>query len=100
MSEHISFSRDMGINRRDFFRILPTSIGDSNYHVDSDRITVEPIAEKGSLTIVLGAEGERRLTAIMVLPCMRIDFSFSGITRAEVDRFMENFDIYYRRGGG
>jgi len=96
----ITFSRDMGINRRDFFRILPTSIGDCNYHIDNDRITIEPIAEKGSLTIALGVEGERRLTAIMVLPRMQVDFSFSGVTQTEVDRFMKNFDIYYRRGGG
>ena len=100
MNETISFSRDMGINRRDFFRILPTSIGNSNYNVDGNRIVIEPIAEKGSLTITLGAEGERRITAIMVLPRMQVDFSFSGVSQAEVDRFMKNFDVYYRRGGG
>jgi hypothetical protein len=100
MRASISFSRDMGINRRDFFRILPTSIGDSKYHIDENRISIEPIAEKGSLTIVLGAESERRITAIMVLPRMQVDFSFSGVSQPEVDRFMKNFDIYYRRGGG
>ena len=100
MRASITFSRDMGIDRRDFFRILPTSIGDSKYHIDENRITIEPIAEKGSLTITLGAEGERRITAIMVLPRMQVDFSFSGIAQAEVDRFLKNFDMYYRRGGG
>ena len=100
MNEPVVFSRDMGIDRRDFFRILPTSIGDSNYNVDGNRIAIEPIAAKGSLTITLGAEGERRITAIMVLPRMQVNFSFSGVSQVEVDRFMKNFDVYYRRGGG
>ncbi len=100
MNEPVVFSRDMGIDRRDFFRILPTSIGDSNYNVDGNRIVIEPIAENGSRVITLGAEGKRRITAIMVLPRMQVNFSFSGVSEVEVDRFMKNFDVYYRRGGG
>ena len=100
MTELICFSRDMGLDRRDFFRILPTAIGDSSFSNDGNRVIIEPIADSGSLTITLGAEQTRRLSALMVLPRMQVDFAFSGVSQSQVDAFMDTFDIYYRRGGG
>ena len=100
MSDTIAFSRDMGINKRDFFRILPTAIGSSTFSVEGDRVTVKPVADQGLLVISLGKEETRRLSALMVLPRMNVDFSFTDVSQEEVDKFMETFDIYYRRGGG
>ena len=100
MTQLICFSRDMGLDRRDFFRILPTAIGNSDYKSHGNRVLIEPVVDGGSLTITLGAEESRRLSALMVLPRMQVDFAFSGVAQDEVDQFMQTFDIYYRRGGG
>ncbi len=100
MNDPVRFARDMGINRRDFFRILPTAIGDSTYRADGDDIVIGPIAGHGVLTITLGAESTRRLSALMVLPRMQVDFVFSGASQTDAEQFMQRFDFYYRRGGG
>ncbi|MEM7207857.1 MAG: hypothetical protein AAF434_08550 [Pseudomonadota bacterium] len=90
----------MGINRRDFFRILPTAIGKSDHAIDGSQIKISPIGGVGTLNISLGPEGERRLSALMVLPRMRVDFDFVEVSDEEAQAFMANFDFYYRRGGG
>ena len=100
MSMASMFFRDMGIDKRDFFRILPTAIGSSRHRLDGDRIAIEPIGEAGALTITLGTGDMRRLSASLVLPCMRVEFAFDGASQVEIDRFMDGFDTYYRRGGG
>jgi hypothetical protein len=36
----------------------------------------------------------------MRLPILRASFDFSGFDEAEPERFLDRFDLYYRRGGG
>ncbi|MEM7293410.1 MAG: hypothetical protein AAF420_08465 [Pseudomonadota bacterium] len=100
MSSAVRFARDMGINRRDFFRILPTAIGESQHRIEGSEVHINPVGGSGSLKITLGEESERRLSTLMVLPRMQVDFEFHDTDSGAVQAFMDVFDFYYRRGGG
>jgi hypothetical protein len=87
----------MGINHRDFFRILPKALGTEDYERMGDRVRLEN-GDK-NLDISLGPEG-RRTIALLSLPVTRVTLQFTNYGEAELADAMARFDLYYRRGGG
>ena len=91
------FSREMGLTHREFFRTLPSAMGDYNYTVNGNRI--EAILTTGSLTIELAPESVRKI-ASFVIPKTGVKFSFSGVSDEERLSFITYFDRRFQRGGG
>ena len=91
------FDKEMGINHRDFFRILPTALGTTDYERMGTRIRMEN-GEK-CLEISLGPEGKRTI-ALMTLPVTMVNLRFTNYGETELTRAMARFDLYFRRGGG
>ena len=87
----------MGVDHRDFFRLLPRAMGEHAYAVDGT--TVNVVVGRGTLRIDLGEEQVRRI-ALLALPFARVSFTFTGTSEAERDAFTRRFELAFRRGGG
>jgi hypothetical protein len=91
------FDKEMGINHRDFFRILPTALGTTEYERTGTRIRMENGDQ--CLEISLGPEGKRTI-ALMTLPMTQVTLRFTNYGETELTRALARFDLYFRRGGG
>ena len=97
VGESIQFSKDMGIVHRDLFRSLPAAVGEHDYEVQGRRVLIT-IGE-GQIEISLGEQRERRI-ALLRLPVTTVTFTVHNLAEDVLNRFMERFDLYFRRGGG
>ena len=93
----VAYTREMGVDHRDFFRMLPRAMGDHAYEVDGR--TVDARVGGGSLRIELGEERVRRI-ALLALPYTEVSFTFRGTDEAEREAFTRRFELAFRRGGG
>jgi len=59
------------------------------------RIDLEP----GAVTIALGPQKYRSIASLR-LPYVEVQFTFSGLSTAQRQAFMERFEIHFHRGGG
>lgn len=91
------FVKEMGVNRADFFRILPTALDTTDYQRSADGAVLENGGKR--LEISLGPEGKRTI-ALLSLPVTMVTLSFSNYDEAEIATAMTRFDLYFRRGGG
>lgn len=91
------FSREMGLNRAEFERSLPSAVAPRTYHVEGRRYIIDH--PEGRVLIILGETGERRIAAL-ALPVTPVEFCFEGLDGEARSRFMERFDRYFQRGGG
>lgn len=81
-------------------RTLPSALHDYPYTLDADTITINPPeAPDKQITITLGAEAVRKI-ALLRLPYMHVDFDFGAVDEATHQRFLTQFDLYFRKGGG
>ena len=87
----------MGLSHADFFRLLPSAMGDHPYRIDGN--TVHGEVGQGTVEIKLGPQQERRI-ALMVIPFARVSFHFRGVTQADQELFKSHFDLRFQRGGG
>ena len=88
----------MGLSHGEFFRTLPSAMGDTPYRVEGGAV----VADTGrgrSLRIELGPEGRRRI-ALLSVPVTEVRLSFEGYAPAEMEAFMTYFLSRYQRGGG
>ncbi|MGI9302206.1 MAG: hypothetical protein ACR2RB_05795 [Gammaproteobacteria bacterium] len=93
----ISFSREMAYSHRDFWRTLPRAIEGQPYEIGDKAATIGNDCRR--VLIELGEEGERAI-ALLRIPKTEVRFRFTGYSQADVDAFMERFDLYFRKGGG
>jgi hypothetical protein len=113
-----SLVRWMTMTHEDFLRTLPDAAaaafdavdrrgaahapvrrrhGSPAYRIEGDKIVIG--RGRRRVHIRLEPEPPRRAGA-MRLPILRASFDFSGFDEAEPERFLDRFDLYYRRGGG
>lgn len=92
--------REMGYTRPEFMRTLPSALHDYDYTVEGDVITIiAPEAPGKSMTITLGSEAVRKIAMIRI-PYMHVDFDFTQVEAAVHKRFLAQFDLYFKKGGG
>lgn len=90
----------MGYTRKEFMNVLPSALHDYPYQINGDVISVQPPEAGGqAIIITLGAEAMRNI-ALLQLPYIHIDFDFTAVNEAVHKRFLTQFDLYYRKGGG
>ena len=93
----VAYTREMGVDHRDFFRMLPRAMGEHPHEVDGR--TVDASVGGGTLRIELGEERVRRI-ALLALPYTEVSFTFRGTSEAEREAFTRRFELAFRRGGG
>lgn len=91
------FEREMGLTHNEFFRTLPSAVGEQAYKIDGNVITVE--LNQGRLVLTLAAESVRRIASIRI-PKTLVRFSFENVPANEKQHFLHYFDKRFQRGGG
>lgn len=93
----IEYVDDMALTHADFFRVLPSAMGEHPYRVEG--MTVYAEIHNGTVQIAVGDQQERRI-ALVRIPHATIRFHFRGVTQAEQAAFKAYFDLRFQRGGG
>lgn len=93
----IQYADDMGLTHADFFRLLPSAMGDHAYRIEGN--TVYGDIHQGTVEIVMGEQQVRRI-ALMAIPFARVSFHFRGVSAAQQSEFKAYFDLRFQRGGG
>ncbi len=89
----------MGLDHREFFRLLPAALAGYRHHTTPTSIAVELDDADSRLTIDLGPVGERRI-ALLRIPTTKVTFSFENCSAEATKAFLARFEGHYRRGGG
>jgi len=99
VAEHpdIEYQREMGLTRDDFFRLIPSAMGEHVFHIEGDKVHAELYA--GTLEISIGRQQERRI-ALMVIPFAEVSFLYRNVSQEQHDSFKAYFDLRFQRGGG
>ena len=92
-----SFSLEMAITHAEFLRTLPLAIEGRKYHLQDGEIFIYEADRRISITLM---EESVRAIGALRLPMTKINFSFQGYSRADMDDFMERFKLHFQRGGG
>lgn len=96
MSPPIVFTRDMGLDHAEFFRVLGRALGED--HPSGEEIVID-LGEGRNLTITLAPTRRRRIAGI-VLPATVVRFAYDGLTPVEAEADMARWDRIFQRGGG
>lgn len=94
-----AFKRDMGYSVEEFFRILPSAVGDHEYMAEGGRIVVRPRQQDRELVLKINALPDRKIGMIRI-PRIEVDFCFQNFSRQERREFLVAFDRSFQRGGG
>ena len=91
------FVKEMGIEHREFFRLLPRALESDDFEVVGDRIQMGDDTRRME---IVATPSEPRRIALMTIPTTRVEIAFHGYTDAEVEDAMRRFDMHFQRGGG
>lgn len=93
------FERDMGYSEKEFFRVLPSALGDYSFRQQGNRVFIRHPDKPHNITLDINPLPDRRLGAFRI---ERIDvqFQLSDMNAEERARFMSRFDRRFQRGGG
>lgn len=92
--------REMGFTRQELLPKLPAALHGYPYSIEGDVITITPPeSAPATIRITLGAAAIRKI-ALLQLPYMHVTFDFSDVDEAAAKRFLTQFDLYTRKGGG
>ena len=95
--EVLALAQDMTISREAFLRSLPGAVAGAAFDVvGNDILPVEPAQ---GWRIVLDPLPDLRLGAIR-LPRQRAAIFLTGHDAAATRRFLDRFELYFRRAGG
>lgn len=100
-SKHIpeEFERDMGYNEKEFFRVLPTAVGEYQFSRKDDLVEIIHPDNLHQIALSLSALPDRQLGALRIQR-MGVQFTFSHMDEHERLKFMQHFDSRFQRGGG
>lgn len=93
----MKIEKEMGFSHADFFRLLPSAMGDNPYEVDGPEVNCT--LPTGTLKITLGEERERRLV-LVVIPCTTITFEYINVSEEDHENFKKYFELRFMKGLG
>ena len=92
--------REMGFTRKELLSKLPAALHGYPYSIEGDVITIiPPESAPNAICITLGEAAVRKI-ALLRLPYLHVDFDFTAVDDAAAKRFLTQFDLYTRKGGG
>ena len=96
------FSREMGCTIAEWWSWLPQAIGPHPWQREGDAVHIQ-IHANGTLLGHLHMDWQElapRQIALIRIPCLLVNFSFTGLDALQRYQFMRRFDLYMQRGGG
>lgn len=91
------FERDMGCTEAEWLGWLPAAVGACVWRREGGHAVIE--VPPGRLAL-RWAQQPPRVIALMRMPVLRVNFTFSGLDAKQRYAFMKRFDLYMQRGGG
>ncbi len=91
------YMREMAVTHADFYRILPRAL--QGYDYTSANHEVVATVAAGRVVISLGEELVRRI-ALVAIPYCEVRFDYQDLDDTDYLKFREQFELYFRRGGG
>lgn len=88
----------MGLDSREFFRLLPKATEGREYKVAGRQVTIED--HNGRVEITLSETTNRRVGPTLSMPVTFVELRFDGFSRSEARHFLKRFRRHYQRGGG
>lgn len=95
--KEIRVTKDMALSHGDFFRTLPVLLDGETYEIDGNNVRVA--RGRRQIEIRLSPETQRQMGALR-MPRTQVELRFHDCSAQEVETFLANFDLRYRRGGG
>lgn len=95
---HTVIEKEMGIPLAEFFRIAGNFLAGRNHQLTDDGFVVEESGKTIEVTVT--PLEDRRITGLMILPRIRVHFSFTGHSNAEVHELLSVIERHFQRGGG
>jgi hypothetical protein len=92
------FEREMGCTEAEWLGWLPGACGARSVDLAGDATAQVSIGE-GVLDLNWSPLPDRQI-ALMRLPRLSVNFSFTAVDEADRERFMRYFDLFMQRGGG
>ncbi|PLX96068.1 MAG: hypothetical protein C0619_00325 [Desulfuromonas sp.] len=96
--QHTIIKKEMGITHREFYAKLPVLLGDTPYHRAEQSIRFERNGK--AIEITLEAEGFREISRSIRLPVTPVRICFFDSSKAEINSFIEHFNLSFLKGGG
>ncbi|RME35213.1 MAG: hypothetical protein D6786_02605 [Gammaproteobacteria bacterium] len=96
--ETTALHREMGFARREFFSRLEKLLDNQGCRIHEDGASVA--LGRGTVTIRVGAEGERRLSEHVRFPILPVTLVFDGVDPADKGEFLRRFDHGFMKGLG
>jgi hypothetical protein len=93
----VFFCLEMAITHAEFLRILPLAIEGRRYRVQEGEILIFEADRKISIKL---QEASVRAIAALRLSMLKIEISFQGYSKADIEDFMRRFKLHFQRGGG
>lgn len=91
-------SLEMGYTHEEFKRTLEFFMDGQPYTVSGTQVNIPGPGR--NVCISLGPQNERRIGPTIRLPKTPVEIVFSGFSEADRKRFMQRFEMIFRRGGG
>ena len=93
-----TIEREMGFTRDDFFNRLPRAFTGYNYVTDRNGITIT--MPGGNIQVLIGEQGERKLSENVIFPILPVTIHFNNIDTETRKVFLHRFNLSYMKGLG
>lgn len=97
MTVGVVVEKEMGMDQREFFRVMKRALADRDHRIEGNRVRIGNGPKR--LEIDVSDEPQRRVGGV-VLPVIRVRFAFSGYGDGERAETMAWFDRRFQRAGG
>ncbi len=89
----------MGYSEKDFYRTLPSAIGEYRYARTGQLVTITHPDRNHVLLLNVAPLPDRVLGSIRIVR-VEVSFTFRNFSIAERNLFMAGFELRFQRGGG
>ncbi len=95
----VRFERDMGYSEKEFFRVLPSALGNYHYRRQGNQVLVDHPDHAHKISLRIAPLPDRRLGAFRI-ERIGVQFELLNMDAEERACFMRRFDRRFQRGGG
>mgnify|MGYP000433108175 CR=1 FL=1 len=100
MTDSVELVRDMAVTHDEFYRLIRKTIVDSDkIKIDSNKAMINIPFANGHVDIRLDKQQTRKIASLSISHTL-IHFDFVGLSKKEIESYMQKFDMTFQKGGG
>lgn len=98
--DSVELIRDMAVTHNEFYRLIRKTIVDSDkIKIDSNNAMINIPFANGHVNIRLDKQKTRKIASLSISHTP-VYFDFSGLSKKEIESYMQKFDMTFQKGGG